>query len=396
MALPMDENAAANALLVKLLRRSCKAYPSFLALNNRLAELYGATISSSVSKSGDAQVLFLSGSCLDDKFALDGENLVADFLALIADLIFSPNIKGNSFGSDNLAREKRLLTEEILEELDDKRTYASKKCIEYMCENEPFGRPKAGTLEEIDGVKMADVYAAWKKVLSSAVFQITVVGNVNIKKIETLFKSRFKKIEREPCTIETIFLKKPQRFSRHEEKMVANQGKLVMGYRTGMENADDCYYAEKVMIDIFGGGSHSMLFKNIREKQSLAYYCSAGFISGKGIVLVQSGIDTDKEKNVSAGVILQLNEVRAGKFDDEVIAASKRSIREALTFSSPDVICDFYSSQVIYDDIRSPEELIKGIEAVTKEEICEAAKRMVLDKIFMLSAETGEVSADED
>ena len=34
--------------------------------------------------------------------------------------------------------------------------------------------------------------------------------------------------------------------------------------------------------------------------------------------------------------------------------------------------------------------MIKGVDAVTKEEICEAAKRMVLDKIFMLSADSGE------
>ena len=396
MALPMDENAAANALLVKLLTQSCKAYPGILALNNRLAELYGANISSRVYKIGDAQVLLISGTCLDDKFALNGETILLDFLSLVADLIFSPNLKGTSFGSDNLAREKRLLKEEVLEELDDKGRYAFKKCIEYMCENEPYGRPRVGTIEDIESVKMSDVYSAWKNLLSSALFQITAVGNVNIKKIETLFKSKFKKISREPCTIDTIFLNKPQRFSRHEEKMVANQGKLVIGYRTGMENADDRYYAEMVMVDIFGGGPHSMLFKNIREKQSLAYYCNARLIASKGIVMVQSGIDTDKEKNVSAGVINQLIELRQGKFDDEVIATSKRSIREMFTYSHPDAICDFYAIQILDEEIRSPEQIIEGVEGVTKEEICEAASKMVLDKIFMLSAEAGEVNADED
>ena len=393
MALPMDEKAAANALLIKLLRRSCKAYPDFIEFNNRLAELYGASVSASVSKIGDAQVLSLHGSCLDDRFALDGEALTKEFVSLLTSLIFSPNVSGNSFGADNLAREKRLTIEEIREELDDKRVYAYKKCIEYMCENEPYGKPEKGTIEEVEKVKMNEVYAAWKRLLSTAIIQITAVGSVDDKEITKIFKTKLKKIDRQPCEIETIFLKKPQRFQRHEEKMLANQGKLVIGYRTGMENSKDNYYAEAVMADIFGGGTYSKLFTNIREKQSLAYYCSARLIASKGIVVVQSGIDSDKEKPVSAGIIKQLNEVRAGRFDDETLSASKKSIKESLTLVSPDVICSFYASQILEKEVLSPEDMAAGIENVTKEEICAAASTMVLDKIFMLFAEPGEVDA---
>ncbi len=394
MALPLDENASANALMVKLLRRSCKAYPDFTSMNRRLSELYGSHLYSDISKLGDAQVLSISGGCLDDKFALDGESIISEFMSLFCEVIFNPNIKSNSFGTDNLAVEKRMLVQEVLEELDDKRTYAFRKCIEHMCENEPFGKPRAGTIEEIENTKMNAVYAAWKNVLSTAIIQITVVGNVTAKKVETLFKSKFKKIDRQPCEINTVFLKKPQRFARHEEKMVANQGKLVIGYRTGMENKDDSLFAETVMINIFGGGTYSKLFTNIREKMSLAYYCSATLIAGKGIAVVQSGIDTDKEKAVSAGIINQLNEIRSGKFDDELIAAAKKSIREGYTYNSAYAYCSYYSNRILDEEILTPEDMIKGIDAVTKEEICEAAKKMVLDKIFMLSADSGEGASE--
>ena len=393
MALPLDENASANALLVKLLRRSCKAYPDLTAMNRRLSELYGASVGASVSKMGDAQILTISGDCLDDKFALDGESIISDFISLICEMIFNPNIKSNSFGTDNLAGEKRLLVQDVLEELDDKRTYAFNKCIEHMCENEPYGKMSTGTIEEIESTKMNAVYAAWKNLISTARIQITAVGNVTPKKIETAFKAKFKKIDRQPCEIETIFLKKPQRFARHEERITANQGKLVIGYRTGMENKFDGLYPEVVMINIFGGGTYSKLFTNIREKMSLAYYCSAMLIVNKGIAVVQSGIDTDKEKAVSAGVINQLNEIRSGKFDDELIASAKKSIREGLTFNSSDAICRYYTNQMLNENIEKPEDFIKGIDSVTKEQICEAAKKMVLDKIFMLSADSGEEAA---
>ena len=47
-----------------------------------------------------------------------------------------------------------------------------------MCSNEAFGRDKYGTVEEIQNVKMADVYAAWKNMLSSAVVYIGVTGSM--------------------------------------------------------------------------------------------------------------------------------------------------------------------------------------------------------------------------
>jgi hypothetical protein len=83
--------------------------------------------------------------------------------------------------------EKRLLIQRIEEELNDKRTYAFNKCISHMCSNEAYGRDKYGTVEEIQKVKMADVYAAWKNMLSTAVFQITVTGSADAEKIAARF-----------------------------------------------------------------------------------------------------------------------------------------------------------------------------------------------------------------
>ncbi len=312
-------------------------------MNNRLAELYGASLGCGVSKRGDAQFLTISGFCIDDRFALDGEKISEEFLNLLADVIFSPNVKGGSFGMDNLDREKRLLIQEVLEEQDDKRAYAYNKCISYMCENEPFGKPRAGTPEQIEKVRMNELYPAWKTLLSTAVIQITAVGNFDTDYIVKLFTGKFENL-----------------------------------------------FAETVMVDIFGGGTYSKLFANIREKQSLAYYCSAGLLSFKGLVIVQSGIDSDKEKSVSAGIINQLNDLRKGKFDDETLAASKRSLREKFTFSSSFEIASFYSSQSLEEEILTPEEFADSIDAVTREQICSAAENMVLDKIFMLAAGTEE------
>ena len=72
---PLSADAAKNALLINLLARTNKKYPDLMSMNRRLASLYGAVISPSVSKIGEVQVLSLSLISLDDRFAL-GEDKV--------------------------------------------------------------------------------------------------------------------------------------------------------------------------------------------------------------------------------------------------------------------------------------------------------------------------------
>ena len=387
MALPMDERMAANSLLVYLLKRSCEAYPEMSLLNGRLDELYGAILGAGVSKNGEAQVLTLSITSLADKFALDDESIQLEAAQLLSDIIFKPNVKNASFGEDALATEKRLLIQRIEEELNDKRSYAFNKCVSHMCHNEAFGKDKYGTIEEIKNVKMADVYEAWKNMLSTAVFQITVVGAADEEKVAAIFEKAFADVERNPATLETVFIQRSRHFNRFEEKFPVNQGKLVIGFRAGMSHRRDNIFAVTVMNDIFGMGTYSKLFMNIREKMSLAYYCWSRLVASKGIVLVESGIDTDKEKKVSAEVLSQLSDLRSGKTDPEVLESSKRALREKHTFTTPEGILGWYSSQVTSDEILTPEEVVCGIEQVTMEDVCAAAKKLSIDTIFMLSAQ---------
>lgn len=73
MLLPLNrKTASAGALLPYLLRRSCAAYPDYTALQRRLNELYGASITAEVARIGEAQALVLTAASIDDRFALAG------------------------------------------------------------------------------------------------------------------------------------------------------------------------------------------------------------------------------------------------------------------------------------------------------------------------------------
>ncbi|MBR6005567.1 MAG: insulinase family protein, partial [Clostridia bacterium] len=206
LAMPMTGSLSANALLIKVLKHSCKKYPDFVRLNQKLDELYGAGLSGDFARNGEAQRLNLSVSCIDDRFALEsGEKITADCAELLCGMLFNPDVKKGAFNADAVNEEKRFLLQEIEEEINDKRSYAGKRCIEIQCRNELFGKEPYGTKEEIEALTPEDLYEAWQNVLKTATVMITCVSSDDGRQIEKLFKKGFSKIERQPAEITTEF-----------------------------------------------------------------------------------------------------------------------------------------------------------------------------------------------
>ena len=76
LMLPLSqETAATYAILPYLLCRSCREYPDFTALHQKLGELYGASLYADVHKVGEVQMLCLSAVGIDDRYALDHQSI---------------------------------------------------------------------------------------------------------------------------------------------------------------------------------------------------------------------------------------------------------------------------------------------------------------------------------
>lgn len=388
LAMPLDENASSRAILPYMFQRRCAKYPDFTSLNRVLDELYGASIAAGVIKRGEAQILSFALTAIDDRFALDGDKVVEQCTELLTDMIFDPITNGESFPEDIIEQEKRLLVELIENEMNDKRRYAMLKCEEAMFSNEAYGISRFGTVEQVKALTPEKVYEAWRDVLKRSTVQVTMVSSLDARPIAELIKSKFEKIERNPVEIKTEFvptMPKPEYIS---ESMPLKQGKLVMGFRTGMLSEDDMMPAMKVAVDIFGGGTYSKLFSVVREKMSLCYYCSAGLFNSKGVVMVQSGIEDANEEKAKNEIIHQLSLTANGEFSDEDFSSSIKSLTDSILGNSdtPEEICSWYSSQILRENMKTPEEFAAEIRSVDKTDVVRAAKTIKLDTIFMLKS----------
>lgn len=388
LAMPLDKNASARAILPFMFSRRCAKYPDYTSLNRVLDELYGAAVSAGVLKRGEAQVISFSMSAIDDRFALDGDKVALECTKLLADMIFDPLTEGESFPEDIIEQEKRLLAEAIENEQNDKRRYAMLRCEQLMFADEAYGINRFGSVEDVKALTPDAVYATWRDVLQKATVQITMVSSMDPQPIVDLIREKFSEIERHPIEIKTQFVSgfpKPEYIS---ESMPLKQGKLVMGFRTGMRSEDDMMPAIKVAVDIFGGGTYSKLFSVVREKMSLCYYCSAALFNSKGIVMVQSGIEDTNEEKAKNEIINQLRLTAEGEFTDEDFTSSIKSLTDSILGNSdtPEEITAWYASQILRNELKAPETYAKEIGNVDRAEVVRAAKTIMLDTIFMLKS----------
>ena len=391
----LDDKASHKALLVHLLARTNKDYPTITQMNRKLASLYGAVISPSVHKIGESQVLSLSLVCIDDRFALDKEAVLSEGIKLLLDCLFTPDITPKGFKEENMTREKRLLCEKIDSENDDKIRYAYKKMISEMCCDENYSISELGVKEEINSLTGADVFNVWKQLLLFGRVQINVTGNFNELLIEDAVMPYFERLERKKddiIDVRTEFITESYGSKTVTEKQKVQQGKLVIGFRAGMTYDMDNFAAIKVMTAIFGSGTFSKLFVNVREKLSLCYYCSARLISSKGIIAVQSGVETENIEKALEAIRHELDEVRLGNFTDEDIKAAKLSLKDTYQSIGDSVmsIDNWFTAQCLGGEFLSPEDYINMIENVSREEIIVAANMVTEDTVFILESEKEE------
>lgn len=386
MVTPLSDNISAKAILPYLLHRRCAQYPDFTAFNRVLDELYGAVVSSSAMKLGENLLLSINMTAVDDRFALNGDKVTDQCVELLTKLVFDPIIVDGAFPEDIVEEEKRLLIEKLEAEKNDKRHYAFDRCEQIMFANEAYGKNRLGSVEEISALTGRDVYLQWLDLLKTAKMQLTMVGSCEPDMVKEILTTKLSSIERNPTVKETEFfagLPKPNYVC---EELPVKQGKLVMGFRTGMRNEDDNVYPMKVAVDIFGGGTYSKLFSVVREKMSLCYYCSAVLFAQKGVMMVQSGIEDANEEKAKSEILNQLKEVAEGNFTNETFSSSIKSICDGrLSVNDiPESLCSWYTAQVLRDELISPEQQIEKFKAVDKASVIRAAKTIMLDTVYML------------
>ncbi|MBQ9742863.1 MAG: insulinase family protein [Ruminococcus sp.] len=385
--LPLSrETVSAYALLSQVMTRSCAEYPDFTALSRKLSSLYGASLEAGVRKMGEVLALTFSVSGIDDRYALSGDSISRELSELLCKIIFEPYLEGNAFCGAEVEQERRQLLELVDSELSDKRSYATSRLIELMCDKETFGVRRYGTKETINAVSSSELFAAWESMLRTARFEIMYIGESDPVFAQQVFADKFTSVDRLVSKLNTVTTVTPESVREFSDEMDVSQAKLLLGYRTSVCAPQQETTAMRLMCAILGGSAHSKFFRNVREKQSLCYYCVSRYYRVKGIMTVESGVEFENIEKTKNACIAELEAIRRGDITDDEINFAKLSI--ANNFVS---ICDtvsgiqeWYISQLCDGRMLTPSQASEEFNAVTKEQIVAVANKLSLDTVYML------------
>lgn len=383
-----EETASERALIFPVIFRATEKYPSTREVRLATENVYDLDVYCGSGKRGDAQIISVGISFLSNKYSIDGSDILCDSLDILRQFLLCPKTENGAFIEKYVDSEKQRMIDSELARINNKGVYARCRCESEMCAGEPYAISENGTVEQIAAVTPSALYESYKELLAHSMIEISAVGDMDEEKTIGFFNDVFSSVDRgEIFSADTVSMHKAREAEqRIYERQNVTQGKLALGFSTGICENDDMAYILPVFSAVFGAGTTSKLFMNVREKLSLCYYCSSSINSSKGIMTVNSGILFENEKKAVDEILVQLAAVQNGEISDFELDSAKKGIIDDLraTEDSKGSLSSFAFNTAISKNPKTIDEKIKEIESITKEQVSLVAKGVKLDTYYFL------------
>ncbi len=377
-----------RALIPNVLKSATASYPSKKDISQKLEKLYGASLGISVNKQGLLHILSFRMSIVNDNYLLKNATLLDDALAFFNEVIFKPKLEDGVFSGKVVDEEKRLLKDQFAALYDDKIRYAYDRLIEEMCKEENYRIKSLGKEEDLESITPENLFAEYQKMLNDDTVDLLIIGDIEEKRVKKLIEQYLPFNERDEIKeVVDKETKEIREVNKIVEKKDVNQAKLNIGFRTNTTGDSKDYYPLVLMNAMLGVYPHSLLFRNVREKESLCYYIGSNIDKGKGLMVIYAGINKDDYEKAYDITIKQIESLQKGDFSDTLIDNSRKALINDLLQISDDPLA-FLSSEYshrLFQNTFDMEKIIKIIDKITKDDIIRVAKKLKEDTIFLLT-----------
>ena len=306
---------------------------------------------------------------------------------LIRECILAPNAENGAFDENITALMKAELIDTIDSVINDKAAYAMQNANKTAFIGEPMELSPNGTHEQAELVTARSAYEAYRRIPERAHIEIFAAGSGDFSAAEKLLTDIFADIPRHDIcklTVAPSILKpKPVYVS---DKLPMQQAILRM-YFKAPELSDK--YALTMLSMILGGMTTSRFFENIREKQSLCYYCACSPGKNKRILTAYAGVEPQNIKRTEEAILTEIEDIRQNGVTGEELKTAQLEIGNQIStlYDSTTALISWHLNQITDEKILSPEAYRAEIAKVDSARIQAAAKQLTLDTVYTLSGE---------
>ncbi len=388
-----------SLLSFSILKRGTEKYPTLKELNKKLDELYATIISTNVQRLGKNYFLGFSAEMLGAEYVDNNTDLLRETVEIIHEMLYRPLLSCGQFIDKYVESEKENMIDAINARINNPRAYASSRCIEIMYKNDEFSIEQLGNVDMVRSFTNKEIVDEYRAIVSKCPLTVFYVGSRDIKDVQAVITDIFneKRTDAVLCGDNRVSFDIDTKRTRYvTEKMDISQGKLVLGFKSGVNlTCEKDFYSMLVLNEIFGGSPISKLFLNVRERLGLCYYCSSSYSITKGSLMVSCGIDPNDKKRAQSEILKQFREIKKGRISKEEFSSAIKSLLNGYseTYDYPSRIESFYELRAAYSINDTIDDCKRKLLCVSVEDVIRVATDIKLDTVYFLYGD-GEEDAD--
>lgn len=283
----------------------------------------------------------------------------------------------------DIKKEKGVILEEIAMYEDLPMHKAPCAFEELLFAETPLGWDIAGTAETVRAARQEDFQSFITEHYHPKNMVLSVAGKFGQKEVLKMAQEYFGGLERSNLSNKTNLtnLSNTNPSGNPEAKLInkkTEQAHLVLGVRGNPLGHPD-RYKEAVIASILGGGSSSWLWSEIREKRGFAYYVRSDVdhYRDSGYLAARAGVRLDKASDVVKIILKQFGKLKTkGGVKSKELKKAKEYLKGRLALGLEDThsVSEFFGDQELFEEkVRTVEEVMAGIDAVSLDDICKVA-----------------------
>ncbi len=280
-----------------------------------------------------------------------------------------------------LDKERSVILEEIRSIQDSPEELVHDVIDEVVWGDQHLGRSIAGTEETVGGIDRETMVDFWQRNYEPSRLVIAAGGDVDHEEVVALTERFFGDLSEHPAPDETIVTVGDQTEARVRLiERETEQAHLCLAM-PALPYSTERRYVQSTIEAILSSGMSSRLFQEIREKRGLVYSVFGYFrpYADVGQGVLSAGTDLARVEETVEALVGELRKLRDERVPDDELLRTKelRKGRLLMGFEDSRSVAAWIGSQeATYGEIKTPEEVMAKIEAVTAEDVQALAQEL--------------------
>jgi predicted Zn-dependent peptidase len=246
--------------------------------------------------------------------------------------------------------------------------------------DQPMGWDQIGTKEAISSFQRDQFVDYKEKLYTPDNAVISISGNFEEEEVMALIQKYFPFPDGKRALDFEPYKELPSDKKVVLQHKKTEQGHIIVGF-PGFPSHHEDEYAEKVLAVTLGGNMSSRMFMSVREAQGLCYYIrtTTDDYTDIGAISTSAGVNVESVEKAITAIMAEYKKIM-----DEPV--EEKELKKAKEFMKGKIILGLEDSEeyahmmgkqaLLYGEVRSVDEILKKIDAVTAEDVQRVAKQL--------------------